>query len=123
MRRQAVIFLILALAAGGLVAILASRMLRTPPAMAESGPASVTVVVAARDMNVGTLLDEDDVSLVDWPAGAVPVGYSTSAAEVVGRGLLSPVVANEPCSQSSWPIPSSGVGCTSSSPREAERCL
>ena len=96
MRRQAVMFLILALAAGGLAAILASRILRTPPAIAESAPASVTVVVAARDMNVGTLLDEDDVSLVDWPAGAVPVGYSTSAAEVVGRGLLLPVSANEP---------------------------
>jgi pilus assembly protein CpaB len=72
-------------------------MLRTPPVAADSGNiGTVTVAVAARDMNVGSLLAEGDIALIDWPAGAVPMGYSTSAAEVVGRGLLAPVRANEP---------------------------
>ena len=110
MRRQAVMFLILALAAGSLAAILASRMLRTPPVVAEAGPVSATVAVAARDMNVGTLLAEQDVVLIDWPAGTVPAGYSTSAAEVVGRGLLAPVKANEPLLSSKLADPESGGG-------------
>lgn len=96
MRRQAVVFLVLALAAGSLAAILATRMLRTPPPVVEGAEASVTVAVAARDMDVGTLLNENDIQMVDWPGEAVPAGYSSSAAEVVGRGLLAPVKANEP---------------------------
>jgi len=98
MRRQAMIFLILAVAAGGLAALLAARVLRAPPQSAEAGTVAAfqTVAVAARDMNVGTFLAPEDVVLVDWPAGRVPAGYSTSAAEVVGRGLLTPVRLNEP---------------------------
>lgn len=98
MRRQALIFLILAVAAGGLAALLAARILRAPPQSAEDGTSGgfQTVVVAARDMNVGTFLTPEDVLLVDWPAAHVPAGYSTSAAEVVGRGLLTPVKLNEP---------------------------
>jgi pilus assembly protein CpaB len=97
MRRQALIFIVLALAAGGLAALLAARMLRTPPTSAGSeGVPAVSVVVANRDMNVGTLIQQEDIRMVDWPAGQVPVGYPTSAAEVVGRGLLTPVRTNEP---------------------------
>ncbi len=110
MRRQAVMFLILALAAGGLAAFLASQMLRTPPAVAEGNPASVSVAVAARDMDVGTLLAADDVWLVDWPQEALPIGYSTSAADVVGRGLLQPVKANEPLMASKLANPELGGG-------------
>lgn len=51
MRRQALMFLILALAAGGLAAILATRMLRTPPQIVQGAEASVQVAVAARDMS------------------------------------------------------------------------
>lgn len=97
MRRQALIFLILAVAAGGLAAMLAARILRAPPQSADDASGGFqTVVVAARDMNVGTFLTAEDVLLVDWPAAHVPAGYSTSAAEVVGRGLLTPVRLNEP---------------------------
>jgi hypothetical protein len=34
-------------------------MLRTPPAIAEGAVTSVTVAVAARDMNVGTFLQPE----------------------------------------------------------------
>lgn len=110
MRRQAVMFLVLALAAGGMAALLAARMLRTPPPVVEGAEAPVSVAVAARDMNVGTLLSAEDVRLVGWPSGSIPVGYSTTAAEVVGRGLLAPVKANEPLLSSKLANPESGGG-------------
>lgn len=112
MRRQAQLLLILALSAGGLAALLATQMLRAPapPSGDDGRPATVSVAVADRDMNVGTLLGADDVRLVDWPAGNVPVGYSTSASEVVGRGLLVPVRANEPLLSSKLASPGAGGG-------------
>jgi pilus assembly protein CpaB len=110
MRRQAVMFLVLALGAGGLAAVLASRMLRTPEVVTEAGPSTVSVAVAARDMNVGELLTETDIALIDWPATSIPGGYSTSAAEVVGRGLLAPVRANEPLLSTKLANPELGGG-------------
>ncbi|MFW6198790.1 MAG: Flp pilus assembly protein CpaB, partial [Acidobacteriota bacterium] len=44
----------------------------------------------------GRVLEREDVELVEWPARSVPSDYSRSASEVVGRGLLSDVKANEP---------------------------
>jgi len=111
MRRQAQFFLILAVFAGGLAALLATQLLRSPAAPAgDDRPGTVSVAVAERDMNVGTLLGADDIRLVDWPAGNVPSGYSMSASEVVGRGLLSPVRANEPLLSSKLARPEAGGG-------------
>lgn len=111
MRRQALMFLVLALAAGGLAAILARQMLRTPAPVAEGAEMStVGVAVAARDMNVGTLLSAEDVQMIDWPAAAVPVGYSSSAADLVGRGLIAPVKLNEPLLSVKLAAPESGGG-------------
>jgi pilus assembly protein CpaB len=53
-------------------------------------------VVAARDLQVGALLGEEDVRTVDWPGNAVPAGFATSVPEVVGRGLITSVRMNEP---------------------------
>jgi len=73
------------------------RVLRTPEANVAQAAESVTsVAVAARDMNAGTVLGAEDVLMVDWPGGYLPLGYSTSAADLVGRGLLQPVRTNEP---------------------------
>lgn len=98
MRNRVGIILFLALLSGGLAAYLAFAFLREPsvgPAQAAE-VSSVTVAVAARDMDLGHVLETQDIRLVDWPARAVPTGYSTSPAEVVGRGLLTQVRANEP---------------------------
>ncbi len=112
MRRQAVIFLVLAIVAGGLAALLAARVLRSPPPVAQDGGplAFQSVAVASRDLNIGHFLEPDDIRFVDWPAGAVPAGYSTSAAEVVGRGLLTPVRMNEPLLSEKLASPDAGGG-------------
>src|SRR5271157_3284851 len=60
---------------------------------------SVQVVLAGHDIEVGTVLKEEDVKLTDWP-GAVPVGASTSLQDVVGRGVMTPIYAKEPVIES-----------------------
>jgi pilus assembly protein CpaB len=60
-----------------------------------SGGQLATVVVAARDLPLGTVLGEEDLQLVEWPAGAVPVGFSSAKEEVIGRSLIYGVQMNE----------------------------
>ena len=112
MRRKALLFLFLAVAAGGLAAMMAARLLEPPSARAaEAAPlATQPVAVAARDMNVGTLLSAEDVRLVDWPAELLPAGYSSSPADLVGRGLLTPVSLNEPLLPGKLASPEAGGG-------------
>lgn len=58
-------------------------------------PSETQVVVAARDLNVGQLLTDSDVRLAPIPAGALPNGSFHNVAEVMGRGVVLPMQANE----------------------------
>lgn len=54
------------------------------------------VVVAASSLDIGAEIDRDDIHVVDWPSGALPEGAFTKADDVIGRGVIMPIVANEP---------------------------
>lgn len=97
MRNRVGIILVLAVVAGGLAAYLAITFLKGPARSAsDQAPATVQVVVAAKDLAVGDIIKAEDVKLVSWPASSVPQGYATSQEEVVGRGIITPVMTNEP---------------------------
>jgi len=64
------------------------------PASAGAGETS-PVVLAARDLPVGTVVEDADLQVVQWPAGTRPVGYIATKEELIGRSLISNVVANE----------------------------
>lgn len=97
-RTRTILILALALVSGGLAAYTTMRLLqeRAAPLLAAEPPSSRQMVVAGRDLEPGELLSEQDVKLVSWPGGAVPEGYAQSVAEVVGRGVITRVAANEP---------------------------
>jgi pilus assembly protein CpaB len=90
-----------ALAVAGVTGLAASMLtfnyLKRPiAAVSASEPATGTVVVAAGPLALGTYLTEQHVKVVAWPAGNVPEGYFSSKAQVVGRGLVVDMAANEP---------------------------
>ena len=58
--------------------------------------ANYQVAVAARNLPVGSLVSAADVKLVAWPASNQVAGAFTKVDEVVNRGLMAPMVANEP---------------------------
>jgi pilus assembly protein CpaB len=124
MRRQAMFFLVLALLLGSLAALLAFQVLRPGDALTEVAGEMATepVVVADRDIPLGTVLSVEDVRTVQWPAGALPDGFSRSASEVVGRGLLGPVRRNEPILSSKLARPEAGGGLSINIP-EGHRAL
>src|SRR5207247_11049923 len=54
------------------------------------------VVVAASDLDVGAEIRREDIRIIDWPANAVPSSAISDPKEVIGRGLILPVIQNEP---------------------------
>jgi pilus assembly protein CpaB len=89
--------LALALASGGTAAFLALRYLRqqATPLMAAQ-PKHAQVVVAAKDLPVGTVLGERDLKTIEWIGGSVPLGFVGSPQQAVNRGLIVAVAENEP---------------------------
>jgi pilus assembly protein CpaB len=91
------IFLVLALAiaAGGALALGTYNYVQKAPPATVSLP-TTKVVVAASDLSIGDEIEKNDVRLIEWPSNAVPQGAISDPDEVVGRGLLMPVIQNEP---------------------------
>src|SRR5205807_3237477 len=44
----------------------------------------------------GAELGRDEIRVIDWPANAVPATAISDPNEVIGRGLILPVIENEP---------------------------
>jgi pilus assembly protein CpaB len=98
--------------AGGLITY-RSLLGRTP---SKTAAPTVKLVLAAKNLEVGSVVKETDVELADW-SGAVPVGAATKVVDVVGRGVITPVYAKEPLVDSRLAVRGSGGGLPSMIPR------
>ncbi|MGH3814383.1 MAG: SAF domain-containing protein, partial [Pseudonocardiaceae bacterium] len=65
-------------------------------ALAPGRGSAVAVVVAARDLAPGTVLEAAEVTLRGLPAPVVPDGAARTPATVLGRTLAAPVRRGEP---------------------------
>ncbi len=94
-RMRITLVLLLALAAGGGLAYGTYSYMQNVQVKTVSLPTR-PVVVAAADLELGAELRADDLRVVEWPENAMPMGAFTNPDEVVGRGLVMPVIQNEP---------------------------
>jgi pilus assembly protein CpaB len=101
--------LAVALASGGLAALLALRYLRQQ-AQPLARPISSRMVVAARPLPIGTVVQEQHLKTIEWSGGALPLGYISNPQEVIGRGLISPLQENEPLLESKLAAKGAGGG-------------
>src|SRR5690606_16818847 len=91
------IILALALTSGALAAMLALRYLQQQATPLSSREARAgKVVLAARNLTIGSTIGEADIKLIDWPGGVMPAGFLASAQEAIGRAVITPVAENEP---------------------------
>ena len=90
------IFAVLAIAvlAGGGLAYGTYNMISNQPVKVQNVPTQ-PVVVAANDLALGTELKADDLRVVNFPQGQAPESAFARPAELVGRGLIVPIVKNE----------------------------
>src|SRR5215510_14811434 len=94
-RVRVFIVFVLAITAGGVFAYGTYNYVQKIPPKTEKLPTK-PVVVAASDLDIGTEIRRDDVRVVDWPQGSVPANVISDPQEVVGRGIIMPMIQNEP---------------------------
>jgi pilus assembly protein CpaB len=68
------------------------------------------VAVAAKALPLGTMIAPSDVKLVAWPQSSPVAGGFSKVEEVANRGLISPVVENEPITSSKLAAIEAGAG-------------
>jgi pilus assembly protein CpaB len=101
--------LAIALTAGGALAYGTYNYLQNVPVKTVTMPTQ-PVVVAASDLQLGEAVAADNVMVVQYPADSVPQGVFAQPSEIVGRGLLAPVVRNEPILNAKLAPRESGAG-------------
>ena len=94
-RMRVFMVFVLAVTAGGALAFGTYNYMQHLPTKTVSIPTQA-VVVAASDLDIGTELSRADIRIIDWPANAVPAGAFSDPKDVMGRGIVLPIIQNEP---------------------------
>jgi len=99
-----------------IASLLLYRLFINRPPTTRAAMSSIQIVLAARDIEIGTVLKEEDVKLADWP-GAVPIGASSNVQDVTGRGVMTPIYAKEPVIESRLAPKGAGGGLAAMIPQ------
>lgn len=106
---RALLVVLIALVMAGVASYAVYRAIEKMP-VREVEVASDPVVVAAKALPVGALLGPDDVRVAAWPRkNPVPGGFGKPD-DVIGRGLLAPVLENEPVTTAKLASREAGAG-------------
>ncbi len=95
MRNRIFAVLAIAVLAGGGLAYGTYNLVQNQPVQSVSTPTQ-PVVVASADLQLGSELKKEDLTILNFPAGQAPEASFSQASEIVGRGLIVSVVKNEP---------------------------
>ena len=110
MRNRIFAVLAIAVLAGGGLAYGTYNFIQNQPVKTVAAAAGQPVVVAAADLQLGAELRKEDLQVVSFPAGQAPAGAFTKPADVIGRGLIVPVVKNEPILNAKLASKEAGAG-------------
>ena len=94
-RMRVFLVLVLAVTAGGALAFGTYNYVQRQPGKTVSIPTR-PVVVAAADLDIGAELTREDIRIIDWPANAMPANAISDPKDVIGRGIVLPLIQNEP---------------------------
>ncbi|HVN82853.1 MAG TPA: Flp pilus assembly protein CpaB [Terriglobia bacterium] len=106
-RARILIVLIVAVLVGGLLSFTVYNYLRTRPVQVVKTPEK-NIVVAASKLQLGARLKDQDLKFVPWPATDLPTGYFEKKDDLIDRGVVQPLVENEPILESK--LAPKGVG-------------
>jgi pilus assembly protein CpaB len=96
MRNRFFAVLVIAILAGGSLAYGTYNFMQSQPGPQSVAAPTQPVVVASADLSLGTAIKKEDLTVMQFPQGAAPEGSFSQTAELIGRGLIVPVVKNEP---------------------------
>jgi pilus assembly protein CpaB len=111
-----------------LVALLVSAgasfvVYRVVTSRAPSGAPTTTaqVVMAARNLEIGTLIKDVDFKFGPW-TGPMPKGLITKKEGLVGRGVIAPIYEGEPIMETRLAPPGAGGGLAATIPAGMRAC-
>jgi pilus assembly protein CpaB len=107
------IFAFMVATAGGLITY---KSLMSRSQAAKAAAPSVQVVLASKDLELGTVLKEGDLDLADW-SGALPAGSTNKLSDLYGRGVTTPIYAKEPVIESRLAPKGAGGGLAAMIPK------
>ena len=114
-RNRTLLVLLVAVGLASLATYGVFRTIRNIP-VREVEVATSYVVVAGENLPLGTRIVKEQVKVVGWPAATPVQGSFASVDEIVGRGLIQPVLANEPLTESKLAPKEAGAGLSPSIP-------
>lgn len=114
-RNRTLLVLLVAVGLAGAATFGVFRMIQRIP-VREVEVATVHVAVAAENLPLGTRLAKEHIKVVGWPAASPIQGGFESAEAIIGRGLVQPVSANEPLTESKLAPMEAGAGLSPSIP-------
>jgi pilus assembly protein CpaB len=114
-RMRVFIVLVLAIGAGGVFAFATYNYVQNMPAKEVSIPTK-PVMVAATDLDIGAEITAENVRTINWPANSVPQFAFTDAKDVIGRGIVMPMIQNEPFLPMKLAAKDGGTGLTPAIP-------
>lgn len=92
-RNRLVMIGFVALVLGAFVSLLVYRNLQSRAAV-DTRP-GVDIVVATKDLPVGSKIEDQDVKAVRFPTGDLPPHYYGKKSDVIGRGVVLPISQGE----------------------------
>ncbi len=108
-RARILVVLLVAVLVGGILSYAVYNFLQNRPVTMVKTPEK-NVVVAAGNLPLGTLLKDENLKFVSWPATNLPVGYFERKEDLVARGLVQSVVENEPILEGKLAPKGTGAG-------------
>jgi pilus assembly protein CpaB len=88
---------------------------------AQAKPTSIPIVVAVRDLEIGTLIRDVDLTTAEW-VGTPPKGALVSKDVAQGRGVVSQIYQGEPILETRLAAAGSGGGLAATIPPGMRAC-
>ncbi|HEY6346200.1 MAG TPA: Flp pilus assembly protein CpaB [Bryobacteraceae bacterium] len=88
---------------------------------AQSAPISIPIVVAVRDLQIGTLIRDVDLTTAEW-VGTPPKGALVNKDAALGRGVVSQIYQGEPVLETRLAAAGSGGGLAATIPPGMRAC-
>jgi pilus assembly protein CpaB len=114
MNKRLLLVLVFALVVSGVASYLVYRLTATRLSQ-PAKPATTLVLVAARNLPVGTLIRDPDLRQVEW-AGPIPPNAVLKRGDIVGRGVVSTIYQHEPILESRLAPKGAGAGLAATIP-------
>jgi pilus assembly protein CpaB len=114
-RMRVFIVLVLAIGAGGVFAFATYNYVQNIQPKEVVIP-TTPVMVAATDLDIGAEITAENVRTINWPKNSVPQFAFNNPKDVIGRGIVMPMIQNEPFLPMKLASKDGGTGLTPAIP-------